>query len=250
MRLKKSSPEIVDLFIMKYFSFEDGEKIKLFDEIAHHFYDSNFGQMSKADIELMMFHFYIEKMVMDFKDENGVLDYQKCSDYKISKDLGITQQRVRNLKVRNQLVYPIKYDWKAAFSQLIKNARYDKDTKKITLNIPDPNLYLEIQNFIEENGAYVEKQLNSKILQLRAEYFIELVLLLEDNESRAKIIKNLRKMFSETGKEDSAFEESQIGKSLLKGALDITTIAANLSALISPSNQIGAALLNLLTKNA
>ncbi len=85
--------------------------------------------MSKADIELMMFHFYIEKMVTDFKDENGILDYKKCSDYKISKDLGITQQRVRNLKVKNQLVYPIEYDWKAALSQLIKNVRYDKDTK-------------------------------------------------------------------------------------------------------------------------
>ena len=59
------------------------------------------------------------------------------------------------------------------------------------INIPDPNLFIEIQNFIEDQGAYVEKQLNSKILQLRIEYYIDLIVALEPDTSRKKIIKEL-----------------------------------------------------------
>ena len=92
---------------MKYVSFTNEEKIIAFDEIASQFYEANFGQASKADIELMMFRLYIEKLIKQHRNPDGTVDYRKCSDYKISKDLGITQQRVRNLKVKNQLIHPI-----------------------------------------------------------------------------------------------------------------------------------------------
>ena len=36
-----------------YVTFEPEEKIKLFDEIADCFYNANFGQFSKSDIELI-----------------------------------------------------------------------------------------------------------------------------------------------------------------------------------------------------
>lgn len=48
---------------MEYIQFSDEEKINFFDEIASHFYKANFGQMSKSDMELMMFRFYIEKII-------------------------------------------------------------------------------------------------------------------------------------------------------------------------------------------
>lgn len=232
---------------MKNISFTDEEKIQIFDEITSHFYNANFGQMSKTDMELMMFRFYIEKMIAENRSEDGSINYQMCSDYRISQDLGITQQRVRNLKVRNQLTNPIEYDWKVALAKLTKHARYDFRTHMVTLNIPDPNLYLEIQNFIEENGAYVDKQLNSKILRLRAEYYINLIVALEPEESRRRIIKRLKKQLKEEGKEDLAFDESNMGKALLDSALNITTVVANLSSIISPQNVVGVALLNLLT---
>ena len=62
--------------------------------------------------------------------------------------------------------------WIFAFATLSKNARFDESTHKITVSIPDPNLFYEIQNYLEESGAYIEVQLNSKILQIRAEYFL------------------------------------------------------------------------------
>ena len=229
---------------MEYIQFSNEDKIKIFDEISSHFYNKNFGQMSKSDIELMMFRFYIEKMISTYKNEDGPIDYRKCSDYKISKELGISQQRVRNLKVKKELVYHTEYDWKAALASLTENARYDPTTKKVSLNIPDPNLYLEIQNFIENQGAYIEKQLNSKILQIRAEYYIDLIVSLEHGDTRKKLIKKLK----ESCKNDLVFDEKNIGKSLIDAAINITTIATNISGILSPQNLIGNALVKLLTK--
>ena len=229
---------------MKYVQFSDEEKIALFDVIADHFYKANFGQMSKSDIELMMFRFYMEKMIATYQNEDGTIDYRKCSDYKISKELGITQQRVRNLKIKKELIYPTQYDWKSALASLTENAKYDKITNKIVLNIPDPNLYIEIQNFIEEQGAYVEKQLNSKVLQIRAEYYIDLIISLEEDASRKEIIKKIK----DSCKKDVLFDERNIGKTLIRAAVDVTTLAANLCSIISQENHIGIALMNLLTK--
>lgn len=227
---------------MRYIQFDDEEKIVLFDEIASHFYDANFGQMSKADMELLMFRFYLEKMISTYQNQDGTIDYNKCSDYKISKELGITQQKVRNLKVKKELIYPTKYDWKAALALLTENARYDKATNKVTLNIPDPNLYIEIQNFIEEQGSYVEKQLNSKILQIRAEYYIALVISLEQGDNRKTIINELKKQCGD----DKAFDERDIGKSLLDLAVNVTSVADKLAGMIS--GPIGVALIKLLTR--
>ena len=233
---------------MKYVTFTEKEKCEMFDEMAQKFYHANFGQASKADIELLMFHFYLKKIICDNLDKDGTIDYNKCSDYKISKELGITQQRVRNLKIKNHLIYPIDFQWEHALAKLTEKARYDKESKKVCLNIPDPNLYLEIQNFIEEHGAYIEKQLNSKVLQIRAEYYIDLILHLEPDESRKRIVKKLKSHFEAEGKDDTAFDEKKIGKSLI----DLGTNAITLVELIAPefsvTNCIAKSLISLLTK--
>lgn len=234
---------------MKYVDFSEEYKAHCFDELAAHFYNANFGQMSKADIELMMFNFYLRQMISDHRDDHGSIDYNECSDYKISRDLGITQQRVRNLKIKKQLVYPEKYTWEIAFAKLIKNARYDLKTQKITLNIPDPNLFIEIQNFIESRGAYVEKQLNSKILQIRAEYFVELAVSLETEASRKKIIQDIKQQLQKYGKENAVFDSKNIGKTLVSSGLNIVSVVANLSGILSPDNYIGEALFSLLKEN-
>lgn len=234
---------------MKYVNFSESDKAQCFDKLAARFYNANFGQMSKADIELLMFDFYLCQMIKAHKADDGSINYNECSDYKISQDLGITQQRVRNLKIKKQLVYPVDYEWEVAFAKLIKNARYDPKTKKIALNIPDPNLFIEIQNFVESRGSYVEKQLNSKILQIRAEYFIELVVSLEPEESRKKIIRNLKKHLQESDKENAAFDSPNIWKTLIDGNINLVDIVANVFTILSSDNRIGKALFELLKAN-
>ncbi len=222
---------------MKYFSFSDKEKIKIFDEIAGHFYERNFGSLTKTDFELMMFGFYYKKMKECFKDKNGAIDYIKCSDYRISKDLGITQQKVRNLKVKYQLVSEQdEYDWKDEFVKLIGNARIDNN--KMIINIPDPNLYLDIQNFLEENGGFVEKQLNNKLLQIRIEYFIDLLLAIEPENNKKEIIERIKQLFKEQTDNEIKLNEESFGRKMIDSAVDISTILSNISSLISPSNFI------------
>lgn len=225
--------------------FTNEEKIKAFDRIAKCFYNKNFGQKSKSDLDLLMFDIYLKNLINQNKDKRGIIEFNKCSDYLISRELGITQQRVRNLKIKDNLVYPDKdldweKEWKVALTSLIENARIDN--KKITLNIPDPNLYLQIQNFIEKNGAYIEKQLNSKILQMRIEYFIELMIALEPEKKKQEIIKKLKKQFKDRNKDEKIFDEKQIGKSLIETTEDIADILANIGGLVSPTGLLGTVL--------
>ena len=222
--------------------FSDDDKIKAFNEIEKLFYYANFGQASKSEIELLMFKIYLEKLIKENKDSNGqTIDYNKCSDYRISKELGITQQRVRNLKVKKQLVYPEEFHWEVALAKLMENARLEKpnspESSKIIINIPDPNLFYEIQNFIEENGGYIETQLNSKILQIRQEYFLMIAVELEPEENQKKIIKRIKKELHSHNADDKAFDKAfdkkRVANSIIDGTVNVTTILANISSLFT-----------------
>ena len=114
------------------------------------------------------------------------------------------------------------------------------------MNIPDPNLYLEIQNFIEEQGAFIEKQLNGKILQIRVEYYIALIVSLEEESNKKKIIKELKKLVKDSNKNENKFDEKDIGGVLIKSATDISNIVSCIGVLISPSNLLWNALVKVL----
>ena len=218
---------------MKYVEFSDENKIKFFDELTETFMGKNFSHITKSDVELLLFHFYITQMIESKQNKDGTIDYSVCSDYKISHDLGITQQRVRNLKVKTQLIYPIEFDWKKSFASLASNARFDEKSRKVIINIPDPNLFLEIQNHLENQGSYIEMQLNSKILQIRVEYFIELILTLEPDENKKKIIKELKKAFKEHNKDEKKVEGMNLGEFLIDNQDLFSEIIKLLSSIIS-----------------
>lgn len=230
---------------MDLVKFENEDKIKYFDELCKMFYERNFGQSSKSEIELKMFHFYMENLMKN-KAKDNVVDNSMISDYRISQVLGITQQRIRNLKIKEQLVYPREFDWKSAFSDSLKRATYDEQSKKIILNIKDPNLYIEIENYIEEKGLFIEKQLNRKLLQIRVEYFLELVISFEDEKSKKQIIKELKKEFKKHIKDNSIFDEKHIGKTLKDCTIDVTSILANIHSLFASQNLVAQALILLL----
>ena len=122
------------------------EKANAFDQIAEQYYMCNFGSISKADFDVLMFSIYLDRIL-----ENSEADLNSYSDYKLSKLLGITQSRISSLKVKKELKYPYAgFDWKQSFLRLSENARYENG--KIKINIPDKNLYIEIKNFIESDG--------------------------------------------------------------------------------------------------
>lgn len=164
----------------KYIPFKDNEKLaaKAFYELCELFFDRNYGQTNKSEIELLMFHFCIE----DILKKGDVV-----SDYNLSKQLGITQRKVRNLRIKENLVYPRNIDWKKELKNQIEKADYDRNTNKITIDISDPNVLIEIQEFLQENGAYIEKQLNSRLLIIKPNFLF--ALLTEIEEEKEKIIK-------------------------------------------------------------
>lgn len=213
---------------MKYIEFTNKEKVEMFDEIAKKFYNHNFGTFSKSEMELMMFNFYIKKIVSNNVESDNTLNYNYSSDYYISKDLGITQQKVNNLKIKNQLVNPIEFDWKKSFLKLVGNARFDNKSGKVLINIPDPNLYIEIKHYLENHGGYIETQLNRNLLKIRVEYFIQLLVEIEPEKERNIIIKEIKKYIKKENKDENIFSKDNIAKSLL----DLTVNGANILNII------------------
>lgn len=221
---------------MKYIEFTNKEKVEMFDEIADKFYNHNFGTFSKSEMELLMFNFYIKKLVdMNVQNDN-TLNYNASCDYYISKELGITQQKVNNLKVKNQLVNPIDFDWKKSFLGMIQNARIDDKTRKVFINIPDPNLYIEIKHYLEEKGGYIDTQLNKGLLKIRAEYFIQLLEEIEPEINRKTIIKEIKKKIREENKDERKLLENNVGTSLLDLAVNTTDIISSVLSLVATYN--------------
>lgn len=155
--------------------FEKEDKAKCFTEIAKQFYHGNFGKMSKADVEVLLFHLYIEQCL----EKKLPFD-----DYTLSRDLGITQSRIRTLKIKKELQYPHNgFEWKEAFVACIPNAHYDPTKHLVKVHIPDVNVLVELRNHIEKNGWYDEYQLNPKLFQCKADVFIKLCRSLDQGEN-------------------------------------------------------------------
>ncbi|MBQ4630954.1 MAG: hypothetical protein IJB70_08235 [Clostridia bacterium] len=150
------------------------EKAELFDIISEKFYNSNFGSSSKSQIDLMMFSLYLDKLI-----EKG----EEYDDYTISKQLGILQSNVRMLKKKKQLIYPREYKWYDAFWEYNKSAFLDS-TGKIVINIPDPNVHMELEHTIEQFGGYIDTQLNPKLLKIEPCHYINLIIKIYEYENK------------------------------------------------------------------
>ena len=147
-------------------SFSSEEKIAIFDKIEQHYFIRNFGSMTKADFETLIFSEYIEHRI------NNNLPFD---DYSLSKELGITQSRIRALKERKELKYPYEnFTWQIAFAESVKNAKVDPNDHYVKMIIQDINVMNEVRNFIEVNGWYDECSLNKKLLRIPLDCFVEI----------------------------------------------------------------------------
>ncbi len=156
------------------------QKARFFDELANRFYKHNFGTLTKAEFELMMFHFYSEQ----HKGEPDKLDA-----YTMSKDLGITQERIRNLKIKEYLVYPPLINWVDFFrKELEDKIRYNESDNSIEFPVLDPRLFIEIEHAVELAKGSVRYRTNKKILALSlidfTKLLVELDSKLKDNEKK------------------------------------------------------------------
>ena len=117
---------------------------------------------------------YYKSRVMEYI-EHCIRNNIPYDDYTLSKQLGITQSRIRSLKERKELKYPHEgFEWKTVFAESIKNAKYDENDHYIKVIIQDINVMSEIRHYIEEKGWYDECSLNKKLLRIPFDCFLEI----------------------------------------------------------------------------
>lgn len=227
--------------------FRGFNKADAFDKIAEMFYNRNYGTAGKADIELLMFSFYLDASIEKYKDQDGVLDYVKASDYEIAKQLGIKQNQVRNLKVKKQARYPVEYDWKKSLKSIEKNIRYDG--KKIIIPISDPNLMIEIKNFIAEKGGYIEFESGTDQIRMRIEYYLTLMYENFDETEKKKFLKKLKKEFGDKNINEGDLEQmdkKEIVNYILSIANEGLGAVNGILDLINPENTLASILRTVL----
>lgn len=190
------------------------EKAKCFDKLAELYYFGNFGTAPKAEIDLLMFSFYLDRL-----GDNG----KPIDDYVISKQLGILQTNVRQLKKKKQLKYPrTDYNWQDVFVEYAKNAALKNG--EIVINVPDPNVQIELEHEIEELGYVYDCSLNSKLIRLSPSVFVELLIRIENgsfdrNDKKTKELeKKYYSLLNEKYRSDNG-AQSEITKENLKDKL-------------------------------
>ena len=208
--------------------YDDESKAKAFDRIAHEYYFGHFGRLSKADFEVLLFDIFIEQLLNVKGDENPTV----FSDYRLSKELGITQGKISSLKIKKQLQYPREYDWRIAFARASNNVRYEQ--VRIKLLIPDINVYYEVKNAIEETGGYIEVTLTSRLLQISPEFFLDFLVSISDEKTRKTLRQNLRQEIRKHDKDHKYLEAEPFGKTLGKVAKDtvVKLVSTTASAMI------------------
>ena len=153
--------------------------------------------MSKSDFELLMFTIYLERMIC-----SNPSDMNAYSDYKLSKQLAVTQSRISSMKVRSGLKYPSNIiDWKEVFQRCARNAK--REGSFILIYIPDRNVYLEVKNAIEMNGGFSETTLTQNLLKVEIENYVDLMLQIRNTDDREEIIEEIK---SELKKQDADLE--------------------------------------------
>ena len=194
-------------------------KADAFDLIAERYFDMNFGTMQKSDFETLLFSIYLERILA-----GGGEDFSQYSDYTLAKELGIAESKVRNLKIKKELQYPHAYRWQDSFIRIWKNARYENNLIKI--NISDVNLFREIKNAIEETGGYIERHLTSSLLQTPPEYFIDIILMISNEDDEKQLRKTVRDALRKHDADTEFMNQQPIGKTLKELGKDIGKEAA------------------------
>lgn len=147
-------------------------------ELKKLFFEKNFGSTPKSSIELLMFHQFIleeEKSNMDHA-MSGLTKYESTSDFKIACKLGITPSRVRNLKLKEQLVYPRKnVDWKQYVLKMMEHVKLNENDRTVELTIHHPWMFAQIKDYIESQNGQVYIQMNESLLSLPLDSYVILI---------------------------------------------------------------------------
>lgn len=197
-------------------------------------FSRQFGSFSKSDFEILLFTVYLDSL------EGPVRDYD------LSIDLGITESKVRNLRLKSQLLYPKNLDsvWKEQLARAIEHGYYNPTSREITITIEDPSIRNRIRNEIELQFGAVNVSLNSKQLILPVDSFLKLATLAEKDPKSS--LKQLNKGFRSFQDSAEIIENPDLKHKILNSSQDVLEIVVGLSSAFSKGNSIYAAIMGLL----
>ena len=182
----------------------DKEKMKSRIEESQLF-TNRFGSFNKSDYEVLMFTIYLDSLT------------SSARDFEISRDLGITEQKVRSLRVKSQLMYPREINWVEQMKQALEDGTYSDGM--ITITLEDPSVRNRIRYEVESKSGTVNLSLNSKQLVLPVESFFILAACAEKDPD--KVLQSLNKKFAENEEIKGTIQKEKIGKRLFKGVTNM-----------------------------
>lgn len=182
----------------------------------------NFGTLSKSELDLLVFHYYL-------LDKQAQVGSRYVTDYEIGSDLGLTIQRVRSLRERDALKQEPNDGWKDAFEKCLPNAHCDAN-RDVKIPVPDVNVMKEVRNYFEAHGLYDEYHQNPKLFQCKLDVLIAVCINLK-NEGEGNLCKDILAILreSEDGTVSSAVEEqehpvlSKVKKKTVEGVRTVVT---------------------------
>ena len=171
----------------------DIDKLKLSskDKLLQTCFD-RFGTMQKTDYESVLFYVL---MLNGFGDK---------TDFELSRLLKISEARVRNLRYKCSLEYPIDEDYDKQLRNILAKATCKWDGKRIQFSIPDKMLRLYTNNLLEADGNFTDSSFNSSIVSLTPMDMVDLMRKLcgeESNQHYEEIRKLVRNSTNRSLKE-------------------------------------------------
>ena len=194
-------------------------------------YTNRFASFNKSDYEVLMFTAYLDS-----------LDKTEINDYEISIALGITESKVRNLRVKSQLQYPREIYWDKELTSAIEHGTYDQVQKQITVTLEDPSVRNRIKYEVESKFGTVNLSLNNKQLVLPVESFLVLAACAEKDTD--DVLKKLNKELQNSG--IKTIEKGDLKNRFLQNTDSVADIIANLSIIYKAGAPLLSALLTLI----
>ena len=206
-------------------------------------FSKRFGSFSKSDYEILMFTIFLDSLK------------KPANDYDISLELGITESKVRSLRIKSQLAYPKKLNWQDELLAAMQNYYFDPSANTLTIMIEDPSVQNLISHKIEQAHGIVKLAFNKKHLELPIGSYVMLALEAEKEQGSDKAEKDiLKEINSQLQKENTLVQKvtkENLPSTFLSKFKDPSAILGIISIVVdhfSPENRIISMILSILQK--
>ena len=132
---------------------------QFFDKV----FSPRFGMLTKSELELELFRVYFE----EYAGENW-------TDFKIGRELGITESRVSNLRLKLALLDSEQP--KEPYELILGEAvEYDPNTSKVSIRINSAFQRAALKDYLEEKGTIPSIPLGSNHIKLTLSNYLDVL---------------------------------------------------------------------------